>query len=252
MAKLVPNPDPAEVAQGRGSIYDTWLHRYPAEPSDDSAPRPMVAPLGTGSDFRAFLFNLGIPSMDMVFTSAPGEAGLPLYHTAYETYFLTTSLMDQGLLYHQASARMLGLLAHEFSTQPVLPYNVSTYTDFISASWGDLSLSHGPQLAHFNVSTDALEAALEELVSAGKAFQERRPSPTDADDLTRRRYNDAMLLLDKALLAPLGLPGRPPAQEEEEEEASEDFTTSRLLAEHVAALTHHLTLAARTLSASPW
>ncbi|XP_045104053.1 putative N-acetylated-alpha-linked acidic dipeptidase [Portunus trituberculatus] len=276
MAKLVPNPDPDEVAEGRDSLYDTWLHRYPSQSSGDSAPLPTVAPLGTGSDFRAFLFNLGIPSMDLVFTSAPGEPGLPLYHTAYETYFLTTSLMDQGLLYHQALARMLGLLAHEFSTQPILPYNVATYTNFISASWGELCLSHGPQLAHFNVSTEALEAALEELVSAGKAFQERRSYFTNADELTARRYNDAMLLLDKALLAPLGLPGRPllnhillapsslngyiwdtfPGVRDllraGQQGDSEDTTTSRLLAEHVAALTHHLTLAARTLAPSPW
>ncbi|MPC31504.1 Glutamate carboxypeptidase 2 [Portunus trituberculatus] len=135
MAKLVPNPDPDEVAEGRDSLYDTWLHRYPSQSSGDSAPLPTVAPLGTGSDFRAFLFNLGIPSMDLVFTSAP----------------------------------------------PILPYNVATYTNFISASWGELCLSHGPQLAHFNVSTEALEAALEELVSAGKAFQERRSYFTNAE-----------------------------------------------------------------------
>lgn len=280
MAKLVPNPDPDEVAQGRGSIYDTWVHSYPAQSSDGATPIPIVGSLGSGSDYKTFLFNLGIPSMDMTFTSAPGETGLPLYHTAYDSYFLVTSMMDQGLLYHQACARMLGLLVHEFATQPVLPYNVATYTDFINASWTDVSLSLGPQLAQFNVSTDALEAAVEKLVSAGKAFQERRPSLTDADDLTIRRYNDAMQLLDKALLAPLGLPGRPmfnhvllapnslsgyywdtfpglrdilrAAQQEDSEVTANTTTTSRLLAEHVAALTHHLTLAARTLAPSPW
>lgn len=75
MAKLVPNPDPSEVSEGRTSIYDTWLARYPDGPSprvsDDVATRPRVDTIGTGSDFRAFMFNLGIPSMDMVFTAAP-------------------------------------------------------------------------------------------------------------------------------------------------------------------------------------
>lgn len=75
MAKLVPNPDPSEVSEGRPSMYDTWLQRYPGGPSPkvsgDVATQPRVDTIGSGSDFRAFMYNLGIPSMDMVFTVAP-------------------------------------------------------------------------------------------------------------------------------------------------------------------------------------
>ena len=75
MAKLVPNPDPLEVSEGRTNIYDTWLARYPGEPvlrgSDNGDSQPSVATLGSGSDFQAFMFNLGIPSMDMAFTAVP-------------------------------------------------------------------------------------------------------------------------------------------------------------------------------------
>lgn len=28
-AKKVPNPDPKEVENGRKTVYDTWLKRYP-------------------------------------------------------------------------------------------------------------------------------------------------------------------------------------------------------------------------------
>lgn len=283
VAKIVPNPDPSEVKEGRTSIYDTWLDRYPDGPypriSGGKDVRPIVGTIGTGSDYRAFMFNLGIPSMDMFFTAAPDEAQLPLQHTAYETFFLASKLMDKGLLYHQGCARMLGLLAYEFSMQPLLPYNVSAYTDFINASWVDFISSNGSQLADFDVETESLEAAVVQLVAAGKAFQGNLTSISSSTDaLTLRRYNDAMLLLDKAFLAPLGLPGRPllnhvvlapsslngyvwdtfPRLRDLLRAAQDDQATvnstniERLLQQHVAALTHHLNLASRALTFSLW
>lgn len=53
--------------------------------------------------------------------------------------------------------RMLGLLAYEFSMQPLLPYNVAAYTDFINDSWLDFISSDGSQLADFDVETGTYE-----------------------------------------------------------------------------------------------
>lgn len=36
-AKMVPNPNPAEVAAGRKTIFDTWLH---ANPDDNDNTQP--------------------------------------------------------------------------------------------------------------------------------------------------------------------------------------------------------------------
>ncbi|XP_042204848.1 glutamate carboxypeptidase 2-like isoform X2 [Homarus americanus] len=151
MAQLVANPDKEEVKVGRPTLYDTWLARYPDDSPGGS--RPLVLPFGSGSDYRAFMFSLGIPSMDMCFTVAPGEKGLPLYHTAYETYKLNTQLMDQGLLFHQASARMWGLLALEFSTRNFLPFGVVPYVDFISTAWKDFLTTYKKILTNLDVKT---------------------------------------------------------------------------------------------------
>ena len=37
-AKLVPNPDPSEVAAGRPTVYDTWLHTS-RDPLDTHLPQ---------------------------------------------------------------------------------------------------------------------------------------------------------------------------------------------------------------------
>lgn len=86
IAKLVPNPDPSEVSEGRTSIYDTWLARYndsaSSHSSDKNDVRPGVATIGANSDYRPFMFNLGIPSMDVFFIPAPVRKVKVLLHTA--------------------------------------------------------------------------------------------------------------------------------------------------------------------------
>ncbi|XP_071549932.1 N-acetylated-alpha-linked acidic dipeptidase 2-like isoform X2 [Panulirus ornatus] len=207
MAKLVPNPDQEEVSAGHSTLYDTWVSRFPDNSSGISVAK--VEPIGSSSDFRAFMYNLGIPSMDMYFTVAPGEEGLPLYHTAYETYELTTCLMDRDMLFHQASAQMWGLLAYEFATRPLLPLDVKNYVNFISNSWKEFILNYGIQLNLMDVKTESLRLSIEELQSAKTKFIKELDSANLKDPLTLRRYNDAMMLLDRALLTPQGLPGRP-------------------------------------------
>lgn len=46
--------------------------------------------------------------------------------------------------------------------QPLLPYNVSAYTDFINASWVDFSSSDGSQLDDFDVETGIHEMEKEQ------------------------------------------------------------------------------------------
>ena len=61
-AKKIPNPNPLEVASGRATVYDTWLHTTP----DDNNPQiPKLGNLGSGSDYTVFAHVLGVPSIDL-------------------------------------------------------------------------------------------------------------------------------------------------------------------------------------------
>nr|XP_045616000.1 glutamate carboxypeptidase 2-like [Procambarus clarkii] len=267
LAPMVPNPDQEEVEKGHSSLYDTWLDRFPDNTT--GVVRPKVEPIGSGSDYRAFMFTLGISSMDMCFTVAPGEQGLPLRHTAYETYTLNTRLMDRGLLYHQASARLWGLLALEFSTRPLLPLGVLPYATFISASWKEFLHSYETQLTSLNITTEYLNESVDALQDAAEEFTNNLDSEDLSDELTLRRYNDAMMLLDRSLLAPRGLPGRPtlnhvflapssingylwdtfPSLRDLLRVAEPDVTQ---LNEQVSVLTHHFQMATSALTLTLW
>ncbi|GFO17323.1 N-acetylated-alpha-linked acidic dipeptidase 2 [Plakobranchus ocellatus] len=65
-AKKVENPNPAERAAGRASVYDTWLHIEPwMDENGQSKDVPRIHGLGSGSDFAPFLQKIGIPALEL-------------------------------------------------------------------------------------------------------------------------------------------------------------------------------------------
>lgn len=61
----IPNPDPEEVAAGRTTVYDTWVHRRPDPFQPDL---PLMQLIGSGSDYKGFQHNIGVPCMDTRYT----------------------------------------------------------------------------------------------------------------------------------------------------------------------------------------
>ncbi|ROT78970.1 hypothetical protein C7M84_002310 [Penaeus vannamei] len=270
-SKLVPNPDRDEVEAGRGTLYDTWVHPLPQERSlvvEGPTSQPLFHSLGTGSDFRAYVFNLGIPCLDLCFASAPDDPGLPLYHSAYETNDLAL-LMDRDLLYHQATARMWGLLALEFSTRPVLPFSLKQFSDFAKEEFKIFKNKFGAKLLLLGVSTANLDAAIKSLGKNIDDFLERLDAADWNNDLVLRTYNDAMMLMERAFLSPFGLPDRPllnhvllapstlngyvwdvfPGLRDLLRTTNVSATDVK---EHMAAVTHHFNMSASALSFRFW
>ena len=54
--------------------------------------------LGSGSDFEAFIVQTGVPSANLRYRSRPslGLSSYPLYHSAYESFYLVDQHMDPG------------------------------------------------------------------------------------------------------------------------------------------------------------
>ncbi|XP_042865752.1 N-acetylated-alpha-linked acidic dipeptidase 2-like [Penaeus japonicus] len=270
-SRLVPNPDQDEVEAGRPFLYDTWVNRFPRNDSEEEgqASEPLFYTMGTGSDFRAYVFNLGIPSLDLCFTTAPEEPGLPLYHSAYETFDLAL-LMDPELLFHQATARMWGLLALEFSSQPVLPFSIKQYSDFAREEFKIFKNTYGGKLLLLGIGTANLDNAIKTMSKNVDDFLEKLNSADWNNDLVLRKYNDAMMLMERAFLSPFGLPRRPLLNHVLLAPSTlngytwdvfpglrdllryGNATAAGDVKQHMAAVTHHFNMAAASLSFRFW
>jgi N-acetylated-alpha-linked acidic dipeptidase len=198
------------------SVYEVWKERIERRQSGRSGPahsEPSASPaedvplgsLGAGSDFCPFLDHAGIPSMDV---GSGGDYGV--YHALYDDFYWMKHFGDPSFAYHAEMARILGTLTLRLSEADVLPFDYSAYAEEIERSVGDLEKQAGEgdearvDLKLVKDGSAAFTAAAGRATRALEAVAPARPDPAQA-----RQLNRALVSVERALLAPDGLAGRP-------------------------------------------
>ena len=97
------------------------LGRVAADPSKDL----LIGPLGSGSDYSAFLQHLGLASIDVGY-GGEGESG-GVYHSLYDDYEHHSRFVDPGFAYDATLARTVGRMVIRLADAD-LP--VQRYSDF--------------------------------------------------------------------------------------------------------------------------
>ena len=87
-----------------------------------------LAPLGSGSDFVAFLQLAGVPSMDAGFYANDGRYGA-VYHSNYDTLYWMENFGDPQFQFHVAMANFIGRVVLRLAEDTIVPLNVSAYAD---------------------------------------------------------------------------------------------------------------------------
>ncbi len=192
-------PDPE--TPGR-TLADAW--KESREPADSPEPLP-VAVLGSGSDYTVFFNHLGIASTDLVFDGPYG-----VYHSVYDTHRWMATQGDPGFVYHAAMAQYAGMLALRFANADAFPFDAAAYGREIARYAEELRGLEGAQ---------ALAPQLSDLAALGRAWSESAAAAQKSiaarvaaarTGLTAMRDANAWLLsLERALIDPPGIPGRP-------------------------------------------
>jgi N-acetylated-alpha-linked acidic dipeptidase len=117
-----------------GSDRTRAVARIAGDPSKDMP----LDPLGSGSDYSAFLQHLGIASLNVGYGGEGESSGV--YHSAYDTWEHHSRFVDPGFAYAGALAKTTGRLVLRMSETdlPVQRYSdfaetVSTYLDEVKA-----------------------------------------------------------------------------------------------------------------------
>lgn len=166
--------------------------------------------MGSGSDYTAFLDNLGIPSIDFGFGGNNGP-----YHSVYDNFFWMSHFGDPEFIYHQAAARIFGLLAMRLASDKVAPLRFSNYgaalMDDLNAIRTDVirraRTAEGPA---FRPDFTALAAVIREFDAAGRDVDKVADRLASSDNnAALARFNDAIMQVERAFLNDEGLPKRP-------------------------------------------
>jgi N-acetylated-alpha-linked acidic dipeptidase len=192
VTKTVPEPG-ANV-----SVFDKWR-------GDKAA--PTIDRLGSGSDYTGPLDHVGVPAMEVGYTSPSGE-----YHSAYDDTYQLEHFLDPGYVHEAAAAKILGVAAMRLADADVSPLRYSAYATAVAGYVDDLAKAEQePGAAQVDLTplrqaaqdwgaaTTALEARAAALLARGNHHGGRR----------LRAINAALLRQERWLIAPAGLPGRP-------------------------------------------
>ncbi|XP_064646378.1 N-acetylated-alpha-linked acidic dipeptidase 2-like [Lineus longissimus] len=206
-AKVTPNPNPAEVAAGRKTVYDTWRASFPG-----TGDRPRLLKLGSGSDFAHFLCFLGIPGIDLRYTYDEIKykvSSYPLYHTVYETFRLMKKFIDSDFQYHLAVSRSWGEMARNLADSLILPLNFRDYATELEGYFNDFSKAYKDLLDSQKIKLDEFKSAINNFTKAANNFHKRVEKMDRTNPFDVRKVNDQMLQVERAFINPEGLPGRP-------------------------------------------
>jgi N-acetylated-alpha-linked acidic dipeptidase len=218
-ARSVPEP------RKGGSVGDAWEAAEREEwarraPVDLSAPdrpfEPRLDPLGSGSDYTAFLDHLGVPALDFGFSGPYG-----VYHAVYDDIRWMERFGDPDFLYHQAAARLYGLIALRLAGADVVPLRFGAYARSLEQDL-DAMRREAIRRARTAPGEDAAAKpplkpefapvieALRELAAAGEAADRAAERVVEKGDAAGAgRVNEALVQTERAFVSADGLPRRP-------------------------------------------
>jgi N-acetylated-alpha-linked acidic dipeptidase len=192
VARDVPDPS-------GGSIYDAWRRN---DESKNLEPQ-VTTRLGSGSDYTVFLNFLGIPVADLTFDGPYG-----VYHSIYDSYTWVDRIGDPGYLYHAAMARYWAVAALRLAECDFVPLDYAAYAREVRGYLDETQSA--AQKRSLEVNFSPVRAATERWERAGQSVLEAANQALEAGDTARvERLHKSLMKVERALLDPAGLVGRP-------------------------------------------
>ena len=199
-----------------------------------------IGPLGSGSDYTAFIQHLGIPSLNIGYGGEDESGGV--YHSVYDSFDHMTRFDDPGLQYGAALSKTIGrivLRTSEADTPPVrfddFATTVARYLDEVKKLADDRRAADRKRAALFaeggyklgsdplkpvgppealaetpHIEFAALEDAVDRLKASAKAYDRAYADKGARISAGARVKLNALLRdIDQLLVIDQGLPGRP-------------------------------------------
>jgi N-acetylated-alpha-linked acidic dipeptidase len=87
-----------------------------------------MQPLGSGSDYTAFIDHLGVASLNL---SYGGETESGIYHSAYDDFYWYTHFSDTDFVYGRALSQTIGTAVMRLADADLLPFEFTDFADTI-------------------------------------------------------------------------------------------------------------------------
>ncbi len=145
----------------------------------------MLNPLGSGSDYTAFLDHLGVPCLDAGFSGRYG-----VYHSVYDDFFWMEKFGDPEFVTHATAAKLYTLIAMRAAGADVVPLRFAPYADALRDYVDDLrrTVARKARAADGEAGRPAIVFdGLPKLVAAIRAFEAQAQATDAATEAPGRR-----------------------------------------------------------------
>jgi N-acetylated-alpha-linked acidic dipeptidase len=131
VARDVEDPETRLSVQERRRLVNIGRAHTPAERTEVRSHADVrLQPLGSGSDYSAFLDRLGIASLNLGFS---GETQGGIYHSIYDDFYWYTHFADTDFVYGRALAQTAGTAVMRLADADLLPYDFTALAYAIRA-----------------------------------------------------------------------------------------------------------------------
>ena len=197
-------------------------------------------PLGSGSDYSAYLQHLGLPALDLGFGGEDASGGV--YHSLYDSFHHMTTFDDPGLKYGAALSKVAGRVILRIADADTPTMRFGDFADTVGVYLDEVSkladqrrekdrkfealgrddafrlasdplkpvAAPAPETATPHIELASLADAVDHLKKAAHAFDTSYADKgAKLDPARRAKLNGLLRDIDQSLIDERGLPGRP-------------------------------------------
>jgi N-acetylated-alpha-linked acidic dipeptidase len=204
------------------SVWEDWAGRRSEESliEHEGDKNVRIGALGSGSDYTVFLDHLGIPSVDIGFSSSNG-----IYHSRYDSQWFYRNFGDPEFTYGERLAELSAFFLLRLANADLLPFDYGSLAETIDryldelgeeARTAELDLAGDLEMLRrsnrdFGATAIALSAEIRRLLDRLDHPMALNLSEEQIAENQQRigELNDSLLRAEQAFLTRRGLPGRP-------------------------------------------
>lgn len=142
-----------------------------AKPQAELAGGTGVRPLGSGSDYTAFLQRYGVASTDMGYGSSL-QSPVYHYHSVYDNLHWMKMYGDPEFQKHKEAAQIIGLLTLSLADEVILPLNTTQYCSDLTYYFEEVSKLR--DASGLRIELKNLERAIEHLTHASHYLDKQK------------------------------------------------------------------------------
>ena len=173
--------------------------------SKEKPSRFQIGPLGSGSDFAAFIHHLGVSSLNLGFSDNEARG---IYHSIYDSFYWYSHFSDTKFTHGVALSQVMVTSLLRLAEAPLLPFEFGNFTRTVGVYLNELSKLKGATALHLDSARKelALTSRAAQLYEAHYKLSLEKASTASAERLAEA--NEFSFRVERSMLLPTGLPGR--------------------------------------------